>query len=96
MEINTDKQQLTRLSNLIKTQRTDTTPGMMASHNNIKKNLDIINTLFDCNNTVPSDFPTIKNALLSNQHQIRGFQLCPQGDIASMSSVSVLWAEPCL
>ena len=58
METSTDKQQLTRLRNLIKTQRTETTPGMMASHNNIKKNLDIFNTLLDYNSTVPSDFPS--------------------------------------
>ena len=56
---------------------------MMASHNNIKKNLDIINTLLGYNSSVPSDFPTIKNALLSNQRQIK--DLFTQVTMAALS-----------
>ena len=67
----------------MKTQGTETTPGMISSHNNIKSNLDTINTLLGYNSTVPSDFPTIKNALLSNQRQIR--ELVTQVTIAALS-----------
>ena len=56
---------------------------MISSHNNIKSNLDTINTLLGYNSTVPSDSPTIKNALLSNQRQIR--ELVAQVTIATLS-----------
>ena len=83
MEVRTDIHQITRLEYLIKSLRTETTPGMMRSHSNIKRNLDIINNLLGYNSTIPFDVPTIKNALLSNQQQIR--ELVKQVTIAALS-----------
>ena len=41
------------------------------AYKNIKLNLDIINRNIGPNSVIPTDFPTVKNAILNNERQIR-------------------------
>jgi hypothetical protein len=71
METRTDAQQLTRLADMIKAHRPKTTPGMAEAILNIKLNIDIINSHIGPNGIIPTDFTTVKNAILNNERQIR-------------------------
>ena len=71
METRTDAQKLTNLANIIKAYRPRTTAGMAQAIHDIRQSTDIINSHIGLKGILPTDFTTLKNALVNIERQIR-------------------------